>query len=932
MCIKKLLKKRFAKILAIVMILTLSIGTISWAAQIYDLSVPPGENSNTYYTSTEFDGVFWEIFRPAGSTGTGVFDPFLRVQSNGSEHGYNTDVKKPEFDTKAGVWTHGITLSQIPLAYGGPNDMYYGREFLIDINETANDPTIVVKDYVFWLTSNPAIDGYAPTGSGPAKKWSSTNYEPVWVGEIDWDFVNNTPLDRELIMDYSVAAGSGKGDYRVLIPDSYFMDAIARYNTRGGIQLTPQTAWLVLYVYHDNTSDGFEEWGVLSQTTASKSGMKFEDLNANGIKDTGEPGLEGWTIYVDYDNDGVLDADEPYGVTDTNGLYQISGINAGTWRVKEVQQAGWTQSYPASGYHEETFVGGMNYPDNDFGNWRPATKSGMKFEDLNANGVMNPGEPGLAGWTIYVDYDNDGVLDADEPYGVTDTNGLYQISGINAGTWRVKEVQQAGYTQSYPASGYHEETFTSGASFTDNNFGNWRPATKSGMKFEDLDADGVKDVGEPGLGGWRIYVDLNDNGLYDVGEPTDVTAADGTYQITGIKPGSYKVREVLQAGWTNSYPALGYYSETFTSGANEINNDFGNWRLATKSGMKFEDLDADGIKDVGEPGLSGWTIYVDYNDNGVLDVGEPSAVTTAGGLYTINGINLGTFKVREVAQAGWTQSYPASGYHEETFTSGASFTDNNFGNWRPATKSGYKFYDKNGNGIWDADDYVLEGWTIFIDLNNNGVLDGGEPSTVTNANGYYEFTGLTPGEYYFREVLKPDWYNSAPALGYYHETLVSGQHSQNNNFGNTYYHDETAWRYGNIENWDYSGSSNWGWTDGPFTLPEGIDQFTSNIKPLYAAAGQNDITKGVHVGSVEVVITKIAANKYTVQVKYTMLAGYSLKETHVWIGETPLPTLKKGSYTDAPGQMKYVDGQIITLNNPSQIYVAAHSVVRIYGE
>ena len=44
-------------------------------------------------------------------------------------------------------------------------------------------------------------------------------------------------------------------------------------------------------------------------------------------------------------------------------------------------------------------------------------------------------------------------------------------------------------------------------------------------------------------------------------------------------------------------------------------------RLPGKSGMKFEDLDADGVKDAGEPGLGGWTIYIDYNDDGVLDDG-----------------------------------------------------------------------------------------------------------------------------------------------------------------------------------------------------------------------------------------------------------------------------------------------------------------------
>ena len=43
-------------------------------------------------------------------TGTGVFGPFLRVQQNGTESGYNTDGAL-QFDTKPGAWTHAIQLS-----------------------------------------------------------------------------------------------------------------------------------------------------------------------------------------------------------------------------------------------------------------------------------------------------------------------------------------------------------------------------------------------------------------------------------------------------------------------------------------------------------------------------------------------------------------------------------------------------------------------------------------------------------------------------------------------------------------------------------------------------------------------------------------------------------------------------------------------------
>ena len=173
------------------------------------------------------------------------------------------------------------------------------------------------------------------------------------------------------------------------------------------------------------------------------------------------------------------------------------------------------------------------------------------------------------------------------------------------------------------------------------------------MKFEDQDADGIKDATEGGLAGWTIYVDYNGNDSFDAGEPSAVTGAGGTYTITGIKPGSYDVREVSQAGWTCSFPNAGAgdadangvvtstdceHSEVFTSDDDLTNNNFGNWTPATKSGTKYNDLDADGVVgEAGEPGLAGWTIYVDYNGNNTFNAGEPSAVTGATGTYRSRG-------------------------------------------------------------------------------------------------------------------------------------------------------------------------------------------------------------------------------------------------------------------------------------------------------
>src|SRR3990172_9811805 len=117
-----------------------------------------------------------------------------------------------------------------------------------------------------------------------------------------------------------------------------------------------------------------------------KSGKKWHDMNVNHVWDTGEPYLPGWTIYVDYNDNGLLALGEPFGVTmvddlltpaDETGYYEIGSIQAGTWKVREVLQPGWTCSYPqvtdAFGcYHQQTFVAGETYENNDFGNYMAA--------------------------------------------------------------------------------------------------------------------------------------------------------------------------------------------------------------------------------------------------------------------------------------------------------------------------------------------------------------------------------------------------------------------------------------------------------------------------------------------------------------------------------------------------------------------------------
>ena len=76
-------------------------------------------------------------------------------------------------------------------------------------------------------------------------------------------------------------------------------------------------------------------------------------------------------------------------------------------------------------------------------------------------------------------------------------------------------------------------------------------------------------------------------------------------------------------------------------------------------GVKFDDVDGDSVRDAAEPGLSGWTIYLDENQNGQFDAGEPFRITDEQGGYEFAGLSPGnTYTVAEVAQDGRERTYP----------------------------------------------------------------------------------------------------------------------------------------------------------------------------------------------------------------------------------------------------------------------------------
>lgn len=119
-------------------------------------------------------------------------------------------------------------------------------------------------------------------------------------------------------------------------------------------------------------------------------GMKYHDLNGNGVKDNDEvnQGLANWTIQVDGPAKHTLS-------TDADGKYCTPLTLAGVYSVGELQQAGWQQTAPPGGKHSFLLHVGETKNEVDFGNWQPGPPACGPADNLKAGPVWGFGTDGF---------------------------------------------------------------------------------------------------------------------------------------------------------------------------------------------------------------------------------------------------------------------------------------------------------------------------------------------------------------------------------------------------------------------------------------------------------------------------------------------------------------------------------------------------------
>lgn len=527
----------------------------------------------------------------------------------------------------------------------------------------------------------------------------------------------------------------------------------------------------------------------------------LHDANGNGVKDPEEPALEGWSVFVDLDRDEIHDPGEPIEITDIDGEAFITGLAEDTYDLVQVLQPGWM---PAPGYDvldrvhvqdgEVAEVLFLNVPASN------GSIEGDVWNDINGDGVRDAEDTGLAGWTVFLDSNTNGTLDAGETSVLTDANGLYVFPNLPAGQYRVREILPFNWDTTL---GYDQGVTVdvNPATATIQDFGNFFSGSLgsiTGAVWNDVNADGIRAAGDSGLGGWTVFLDTNANSILDATEQSATTDALGVYSFPSVVAGAYRVVEVLQAGW-NTSPGFPAVRNITVIAENTTNVQYGVWTptLGSISGNVWNDQDGNGI-DNAEAGLAGWTVYIDQDSDGILDATELSANTDAAGNYTISSVPVGSNVVRTVSMIGWMPTAPGTGMQLVTVPNGSNVPNINFGQQQRTDSSirGKVFVDANDNETLDLNERGLPGITIYIDSNNNGALDAGEPSKVTsvdlfytpavNEAGSYEFTHLVTGTYVVREIVPAELSATHSSQRVHTINLAAGEDRNHVHFANRF--------------------------------------------------------------------------------------------------------------------------------------------------
>ncbi len=445
----------------------------------------------------------------------------------------------------------------------------------------------------------------------------------------------------------------------------------------------------------------------------------------------------------------------------------------------------------------------------------PAQVGDLVFEDLNKDGIQDDGEPGIPNVTVKLQDPMGNTLEEM----LTDENGNYRFTVVAPnGMYKImfntpngfEPTQQSGDaadndgedSDNDPQMNMTDLFFIRpGDNITTIDAGFFVPdpipAQVGNFVFEDLDKDGIRDNGEPGIPNVTVKLQ-NEDGVTLQTTTTDedgkynfiILVADGFYKVMFNTPDGFE--PTVQSGNasdggvndSDSDPTTNMTELFLVNAGDNISTIDAGFIIPAPIPAKvgdfvFEDLDKDGIQDIGEPGIPNVTVQIQDADGNTIN----SILTDENGLY---GFKIdapdGQYKIMFNTPIGFeptTQSGKATDGNGED-------SDND-----PLTSMTEFFPVKPGDNILTIDaGFIIPdpipaqvGDFVFEDLDKDGVQDNGEPgipdvtvklqdpagitlqTTITDEDGRYSFTINAPDGLYKVMFNTPDGYEPTEQSG-----------------------------------------------------------------------------------------------------------------------------------------------------------------------
>jgi uncharacterized protein YbdZ (MbtH family) len=308
----------------------------------------------------------------------------------------------------------------------------------------------------------------------------------------------------------------------------------------------------------------------------------------------------------------------------------------------------------------------------------PLSLGDFVWYDTNQDGIQDAGEPGVQGIIVdlYVRECSGQAMASD----TTDANGNYLFGDLSPGIYC---LQFSGIPAGWSISPQDQGTDDAVDSDAD-------PTTAqiSNIDLTDVDLDEDMGVHAEGSIGDTVFCDANYNGQFDTGEgvagvavqlfddpgcdgvaanslASQDTTGDGQYLFSGLMvgpPGGPPVCYVVEVDETdtalgacnNPITPLSYAVPLDADAPDDLDNDFGFSELLSLGDLVWNDSNANGIQDPGEPGVQGVvaTLYMTADCSG----GNPLATDTTdgNGIYGFTGLDTGTYCIAfSNIPAGW---------------------------------------------------------------------------------------------------------------------------------------------------------------------------------------------------------------------------------------------------------------------------------------